>query len=161
MQTGWEDGGLDSLDGFVVCCFFSSSLLLFFWLWFTVWKCAYIIHVVCRGFYSFLIPSSGWTKGREGVFWKNPNLIHTRQKHNTIIASVSELGADCPSSSRENGKARKHDFWVMFFLRLVPVLLLVIIIIFLVGCAICWSLMSWGFSIFSFYFSTFRACFAN
>lgn len=50
-----------------------------------------------------LFQTVGGQRGQEGVLWTEPNLIHTRQKkHNTIIASVSELGDDCPSS-RGNG----------------------------------------------------------
>jgi len=99
-------------------------------------------------------------RGQEGVLWTEPNLIHTRQKHNTIIASVSELGDDCPSS-RGSGKAKKYDLLSRVFLSFDSCFITGYYYFFFVGCAICWSLYVLGFFNFLFQSSTFHAYFAN
>jgi len=57
----------------------------------------------------FLFQAVGEQRGQEGVFYGwEPNLLYIHdKKHNTIIASVSGLGDDCPSS-REDGKTKKY-----------------------------------------------------
>lgn len=108
-RYGWDEKGgrADSLNGFAVCYFFLFCFSSGFG---SLCGSAPIIHVVCRGFYSFLIPSSGWTKRAGGCALKGGLIfIHTRQKHNTILASISEPRSDNLFSSGKWKSQEAHD----------------------------------------------------